>query len=112
AFSCDQRPGRLKLPRGQSIAHDGVRGNVEWRDPIEEIFLTRLEKREVRFVIDHFHVGGGLFARFRALELNVILVRNQVGGYENASFGENRSECPLRNRRFLLPRSKIIEGLT
>ncbi len=99
------------MPRGESIAHDSIRGNVERRDPVEEIFLAGLEKGEVRFVIDHFHVSSGFFARFRALELNIILVRDQIRGHEHATLGKNRSECALRDRRFLLPRSKIIMRL-
>src|SRR3979411_1258092 len=37
SFSRDQCPGRLKLPGRQSITDDGIAGNVERRDPIEEI---------------------------------------------------------------------------
>src|SRR5437868_9162865 len=51
-FSRDESPSLFQLPRRQSIADDGIAGNIERRDPVEEIFLTRLEKRQVRFVID------------------------------------------------------------
>ena len=85
-FSCDQRAGLFQLPRSQSIADDGIAGDVERRNPIEEIFLSWFEQGQVRFVINHLHVSRRFFARLGALELNVILVRHQIRGHEDAAF--------------------------
>ena len=111
SFGRDQGTGWFQLPGGEPVADHGISGDVERRDAIKEIFLARLEKGEVRFVIDHFNVGSGLFARFRAFKLNVILVRHQIRGHEDSAFRENCAERTFRDRRFLLPWPKIIIGL-
>ena len=57
-FGCDQGAGRFQLPGGKPIAHDGVGRDLQGRDSIEKFFVRRLEQSQVRFVIDHRHVGG------------------------------------------------------
>ena len=111
AFGGHERARRFQLPGGDSIADHSVTRDVERRDSIEKILLDRLEQRQVCFVIDHVDVGGRFLAGFRAFQLDIILVRNQVRRHQNAAFGENRAEGALGYRRFLLPRPKIIVGL-
>ena len=73
-LGCYQRAGRFQLPRGNSITDYCVAGDIERRNSFEEILVGRFEQGEVRFVIDHRHVGRIFLAGFSAFQLNVVLV--------------------------------------
>ena len=94
-----------------SIADHGVEGEIEGLQSFQEFLIDRLEQREVRFVIDHYDVGRRFLARFRALQLDVILIRHQIGGHEDPIMRQDGAEGALGEGRLLLPRSKIIVGL-
>ena len=67
SFGGDQRAGWLELPCRQTIANHGVARDLKRSNSVEKIFLRRLEQGQVRFVIDHLHIGGGFFTRLRSL---------------------------------------------
>src|SRR5207248_243996 len=76
-----------------------------------KFLLGWLEKREVRFVIDDYNIRRRFFARLRAFELNVILIRHEIGRDEDAALRQNRAERALREWRLLLPRPHVIVRL-
>ena len=108
----DERAGRFELPGGEPIAHHGIEGELERLQAVEKFLIGRLEQGEVRLVIDHHDVGCSFFARFGTLQLDVILVRHQIGRDKDVIVRQNRAECALGEGRLLLPRSKIIERLS
>ena len=110
-FGRDQGAGRFQLPGRKPVAHDGVGRDVERRDAIEKFFLRRFEQRQVRFVIDHLDVGRRFFARLRALQLDIILIRGPSPRLPARGLWKNSAEGALRERRLLLPRPKIIVRL-
>ena len=111
SFRHDERAGRFQLPGRKSIADHGVEREFERLQAVEKLLIDRLEQGEIGFVIDHDHVGRGFLARFRPLQLDIILVRHQVGRDEHAIVREDGAEGALGKRRLLLPRSKVIERL-
>ena len=72
--------------RGKPVADDCIGSDFERRDSVQECFLSWFKKRQVRFVINHLHVGRRFFARLGPLEFDVVLVCNKVGGDENTAF--------------------------
>ena len=105
AFRDDERAGRFQLQRGEAIAHHGVGCELQRRQAVEEFLIVRLDQREVRFVIDHDHVGAGFLAGFGAFQFDVILIGNEIRGDEDAIFRQDGAERAFRKRRALLPRA-------
>ena len=103
--SCFQLPGR------KPIAHNRIEREIERFQSIEKFLIDRLEQREIRFVIDNRDVGGSLLAGLGAFQLHVILIRDQIGRHENTRPRQNCAESAFRERRSLLPWTKIIIGL-
>ena len=95
AFRHDQRAGRLQLPGGESIAHDGIKRQFERGKSVEEFFFGRFQQCQIGFVIDHLNIGGAFFAGLGALKLHIILIGDQIRSDQHASLGQNSSQSAL-----------------
>ena len=104
-------PVGFQLPGGKAIADHDIECELERLEAVEKFLIDRFKQSEVRFVVDHHHIGRGFVARFCAFQFDVILIRHQIGRHEHATMGQNGAERALRERRLLLPRPKVIERL-
>ena len=84
-FGQDERAGGFELQGGEPIADDCVERELQRRQAVEKFFVRRFEQCQVRFVIDHDDIGRRLVSRFRALQLDVVLVGNQVRRHEDSA---------------------------
>ena len=95
SFRANERAGGFELPCGEPIAHHGIERKLEWRETVQEFLIGRLEKRQVRFIVSHHHIGCRLLAGLRALQLDVILICNQISCNEDAALRQDCAQSAL-----------------
>src|SRR5207253_7721568 len=66
-FFFSSRRRHTRWPRDWSSDVCSSDLDIEGRNPIQEVFLTRFEQCQICFVVDYFNIGGG----FRSEERRV-----------------------------------------
>ena len=65
------------------------------RKAVEELLLRRLDECEICLVVDDANFRSSLLAGLGALELDVVLIRDQVSGHEHSALWQHSSERAL-----------------
>ena len=92
SFGANERAGGFELPRREAIADHRIERKLKRREAVQEFLIGGLEERQVRFIISDHDICRGLFAGLRALQLDVILIRNQIRRDKDAALRQDRAQ--------------------
>ena len=99
------------MPRREAISHHRIERQLKWREAVQEFFVAGLEEREVRFIISDHDICRRLLAGLRALQLDVILIRDQISRDEDAALRQHRTQSAFLKGRPFLPGPQVVIGL-